>query len=209
MTRIVLADDVDLVLVGLQTVLQRSPDNEIVGTYHSREELLKGLTKAAADVVIVSDRIDPECGTLSLIAQVQAVAPKSKLVLLGGQMDGLIVQEMFARGIHAYLYRSDPLSQSLMLAIRAVCHGKPFLSETASAEHMLAVQAGRQRWKLDSEALTILRLLAEGNHTSAIARKMGLKIGRVYWVRHKLRQRFGVENNEAMIARATAEGILP
>lgn len=209
MVRIALADDVDLVLVGLQTVLKRSPDNEIVGVYPSLPALLEGLAKTPAEVVILGDRIDPECGTLSLIAQVQAAAPKAKLVLLGGQMDGMIVQEMFARGIHAYLYKSDPLSESLSMAVRAVCHGKPFLSETASAEHMLAVQAGRQRWRLDDQALTILHLLAEGLHTSAIARKLGLKIGRVYWVRYKLRQRFGAENNEAMIARAAAEGFLP
>lgn len=93
--------------------------------------------------------------------------------------------------------------------LRAVGRGRPYLSPTASAEHMTAVQQGRSRWKLDDEAICILRLLAEGQHAGRVAQALGITVERVYWVRYKLRQRFGAENNEAVIARAVAEGILP
>jgi DNA-binding NarL/FixJ family response regulator len=209
MLRIVIADDVDLVLKGIQSVLAGWSDAEIVGVYQSVSDLLDGLRKHAADVVILDDRIDPECAPLTVIRDVQAITPKAKLIVLGTIVDGMVVQEFFARGIHGYLYKSDTLADTLIPAIRAVAQGKLYLSPTAGAEHMAAMQEGRRRWQLDEEALTVLRLLASGGHVSEIAHQLQVSPYRIYSVRNRLRARFGAENNEAMISRATAEGFLP
>lgn len=210
MLRIVIADDVDLVLKGIQSVLMGWSEGEVIGTYQSVSELLDGLTKKPVDVVILDDRIDPECAPLYVIQQVQVIAPKAKIIILGTVVDGMVVQEFFARGIHGYLYKSDTLANTIIPAIRAVVmHGKLYLSPTAGAEHMAAMQEGRRRWQLDDEALTILRLLADGGHVSQIAHRLSVSPYRIYAVRNKLRARFGAENNEAMISRATAEGFLP
>ncbi len=209
MLRIVIADDVDLVLKGIQSVLAGWSEAEIVGVYQSVSELLEGLAKKPVDVVILDDRIDPECAPLSVIQHVQVLVPKAKIIILGTIVDGMVVQEFFARGIHGYLYKSDTLADSLVPAIRAVMQGKLYLSPTAGAEHMAAMREGRQRWQLDDEALTVLRLLADGSHVSQIAHRLSVSPYRIYAVRNKLRARFGAENNEAMISRATAEGFLP
>jgi two-component system capsular synthesis response regulator RcsB len=209
MLRIVVADDVDLVLTGIQAILEGWPGGELVGVYQSVPDLLDGLKTAAADVILLDDRIDPDCATFTMLRQVQAAAPQAKLILLSSLSDGMVVQALFEQGIHAYLYKSDPLSDSLIAAIRAVSAGKRYLSPTAGAEHLLASQAGRRRWALDDESLTVLRLLAEGRHAGQIAQQMHIRLKRVYWVRDKLRRRFGADTNEAMISRAAAEGFLP
>jgi two-component system invasion response regulator UvrY len=209
MLRIVVADDVDLVLTGIQAILENWSGGELVGVYQSVPDLLDGLQMVAADVILLDDHIDPDCAALTMIQQVRAAAPNARLVLLGSVADGMVVQEFFAQGIHAYLYKSDPLSDTLIAAIRAVSEGKRYLSPTAGAEHLLATQTGRQRWQLNDESLTVLRLLAEGRHAGQIAQQMHIPLKRVYWVRHKLRRRFGAENNEAMISRAASEGFLP
>jgi DNA-binding NarL/FixJ family response regulator len=209
MLRIVIADDVDLVLKGIQSVLVGWSEGEVVGTYQSVSELLDGLAKKPVDVLILDDRIDPECAPLYVIQQVQTIAPKAKVIILGTVVDGMVVQEFFARGIHGYLYKSDTLADTIIPAIRAVMQGKLYLSPTAGAEHMAAMQEGRRRWQLDDEALTILHLLADGSHVSQIAHRLSVSPYRIYSVRNKLRARFGAENNEAMISRATAEGFLP
>lgn len=209
MLHLVIADDVDLVLKGIQSVLADWSDGQIVGVYQSVPELLEGLRKKAVDVVILDDRIDPECAPLYVIQQVQEIAPRAKIITLGTIVDGMVVQEFFARGIHGYLYKSDTLADSIIPAIRAVIQGRLYLSPTAGAEHMTAMQEGRRRWQLDDEALTVLRLLSEGNHVSQIAHRLKVSPYRIYSVRNKLRARFGADNNEAMISRATAEGFLP
>jgi DNA-binding NarL/FixJ family response regulator len=209
MLQIVVADDVDLVLKGIQSVLAGWSEGQIVGTYQAVPDLLDSLAKAPVDVLLLDDRIDPEYGPLRLIEQVKAIAPQTKIILLGTLADGMVVQEFFAHGIHAYLYKSDTLVDTLIPAMRAVLRGKPYLSPTASAEHLLAMQERRRRWQLDGEALTVLRLLAEGKHVSQIAALLHKKPYRIYAMRNRLRARFGADNNEALIARATAEGFLP
>src|SRR5258708_2181610 len=209
MIHIVIADDVDLVLKGIQSILATWSDGAIVGVYQSVPELLDGLTRKSTDVVILDDRIDPDCAPLTVISQVKQLAPKAKVIILGTVADGMVVQEFFVRGIHGYLYKSDPLADTLVPAVCSVIRGRLYLSPTASAEHMTALQEGRRRWQLNDEALTVLRLLADGNHVSQIALQLQVSPYRIYAVRNKLRARFGAENNEAMISRATAEGFLP
>lgn len=209
MLRIVIADDVDLVLKGIQSILTGWSEAEVVGVYQSVPELLEGVAKMRVDVVLLDDRIDPDFAPLTVIHQIQSVAPKARIIVLGTMVDGMVVQEFFARGIHGYLYKSDTLVGTLITAIRAVSWGKLYLSPTAGAEHMAAMQEGRRRWQLDEEALTVLRLLANGGHVSQIAHRLSVSPHRIYAVRNKLRARFGAENNEAMISRATAEGFLP
>jgi DNA-binding NarL/FixJ family response regulator len=207
--RIVVADDVDLVLHGVQSILAGWPEAEVIGAYQTVPDLYTGLNRQCPEVILLDDRIDPDCGPLQVIHEVRRLCPRGKILVLGSIVDGMIVQEFFAHGIHGYLYKADPLAETLVTAIRTVLLGRPYLSPTAGSEHLLAMQGGRRRWQLDEEALTVLRLLAEGNHVNQVSQKMGKPMYRIYAVRNKLRARFGAENNEAMISRATAEGFLP
>jgi hypothetical protein len=55
----------------------------------------------------------------------------------------------------------------------------------------------------------VLRLLAQGCRPQEIALMRGVLVRRIYWVGNKLRNRFGAETNEHLIARAAEEGFLP
>ena len=45
-------------------------------------------------------------------------------------------------------------------------------------------------------------------HAGQISERMGIDKRRVYWVRDKLRRRFGAKTNEHFIQRAAAEGFI-
>jgi FixJ family two-component response regulator len=85
---------------------------------------------------------------------------------------------------------------------------RPFLSPTANAEYLVAMQSPERDWQLDNEARSVLRMLAQGYHTGQIAYELEIPLRRVYWVREKLRCRFGALTNEHMISRAAAEGFV-
>ncbi len=71
------------------------------------------------------------------------------------------------------------------------------------------MRAGRTDGQLDAEAREVLRLLAQGCRPQEIALMRGVPVRRIYWVGNKLRNRFGAETNEHLIARAAEEGFLP
>ena len=82
MIRIMIADDVDLVLKGIQSVLTGWPDGEIIGVYQSVTDLMDALTRKPTDVLILDDRIDPDCAPLSVIERAKQIVPKIKLIIL-------------------------------------------------------------------------------------------------------------------------------
>ncbi len=61
----------------------------------------------------------------------------------------------------------DDLTICLPAAIEMALRGRPYLSPTANAEYLTAMQSPLRDWKLDAEARTVLRLLARGFHIIA------------------------------------------
>lgn len=208
--RIVMADDMDLILRGIEAVLKGQPEMEIVGSYQAFPDLLRELPYTRPDLILLDDRIDPDWNLEAMLSRIQREIPSRPLVIvLGRHSDGLMVQELFRLGVQGYLCKRDAVADLLIPAIHTVRQGKVYLSPTASVDQVTALMEGRRRWKLDIEAVNILHLLAEGHSVGGVAQRLNLPVSRVYWVRARLRRRFGVANNEGLITRATEEGILP
>jgi DNA-binding NarL/FixJ family response regulator len=203
------ADEVDLTLEGVRTVLLEQHNIHIAGLYQTLAALLRGLARMPADIAVMSDRLEPDLDVLSLVSRVQQVAPRTDLLITGRQADGLVVHELLQAGVKGYLFKSDPLSEDIPNALRAVMRGRLYLSPTANAEYLTSIQSGRLRWKLDDEALEVLRQLAQGQRPQEIALLRGVPVRRIYWVANKLRRRFNAETNEQLMVRAAEEGFLP
>lgn len=207
--RVLIADSMDLILAGLHTLLHQHGGIEITGRVQSLPALLDVATLQPPDVILLGDRLEPDVDVLTLVERVQSTVPQARIIVMSGIPDGLIVHELFACGVAAYLYTSDSLSECLDDAIQAVMRRRPYLSSTANAEYLIAVQSGRTEWSLDAEARHVLRLMASGYYPQGIALERGVAVRRVYWVQEKLRNRFGAETNEQLMVRAAEEGFLP
>ena len=209
MVRIILADDMGLALVGAEMLLKQERDFQVVGAFQSLPEMLAALTGSPVDIVLVGDRLEPGVDVLALVDQVQRAAPRARIIVMSMIYDGLIVHDLLTSGVAGYLYKSDLLQQHLVNAVRAVMRGKLFLSPTANAAYLSAMQSGRREWQIDAEAREVLRLMSRGKRPQEVALLCGIPIRRVYWIDSKLRERFGAETNEHLIARAAEEGFLP
>jgi DNA-binding NarL/FixJ family response regulator len=206
--QVVVADDADLTLAGIQVFLTQQSQIQLRGSYQRFSALLASITQSCPDVILLGDRLEPDLNALSLVERVRAAAPAARIILLSHVPDGLVVHELLNSGLAGYLYKSDPLGDDLLSAIQVVMRGRPYLSATVNAEYLLALQAGRLAWQLDTEAREVLQLLAQGYRPQEIALQRGVPVRRIYWVNTKLRNRFGAETNEHLIARAAEEGFL-
>jgi len=204
--RIVLADEADLMLLGVQTILQDHLEFQVVHTTRSAEGLLEAVRHCQPEIVLFNERLDQLIDVLALVERLKHASPRSRMMVLGSLADGLLVRDLFACGVLAYLYAGDDLQDCLIPAISTVLNNRPYLSPTANAEYLVAMQSPLRDWQLDSESRAVLRLLARGMHVSDIAAQMDVPLRRIYWVRHKLRKRFGAETNEHLISRAVSEG---
>ncbi|NLF01842.1 MAG: response regulator transcription factor [Anaerolineales bacterium] len=208
MVRIVIADDADLSLVGAALLLKAEPDFEVVGVCHDLADLLLLLSSQPVDVVVVSDRLDPDLNSPALVDHLRQAAPQARLILMSAICEGRIVHELLTGGAMGYLYKGDLLQNDLVNAVYAVMRGKPYLSPLANTEYLVAAQAGRNEWRLDDEARDVLRLLAQGYRPQEIGLQRQVSARRIYWVVSKLRLHFAAETNEHLIALAVQAGFL-
>ncbi|MFQ3648526.1 MAG: response regulator transcription factor [Anaerolineae bacterium] len=205
--RVVLADDADLLIEGAQAVLNADHRFCVVGAARCMDDLLKTVETVYPDVVVLSEWLY----NLDILSAVEAIRhgrPGLKVIVMGGLADGLLIRDLFSAGVSAYLYKSDNLCELLATAIDTVLLDRPYLSPTANAAYLIAMQAPQAHERLDPEARQVLQLLAHGEHVGQISQQLGIDKRRVYWVREKLRRRFGAKTNEHLIQRAAAEGFI-
>lgn len=204
-THILIADSSSLAVLGAESLLRGRADTKIT-TAENGSDLLKAVAISLPNIVLLGDRFDPLIDTLALVEKLQLNFPRIRLIIMGLMSDGLLIRDLFATGAKGYLMVGDDMSVCLPNAVDMALRNRPYLSPTASAEYLTAMQSSLRDWQLDSEARSVLRLLARGMHVSQIAEEMNVPLRRIYWVRQKLRQRFGASTNEHLISTAIREG---
>lgn len=204
-THILIADSSSLTVVGAETLLKVRADTYITKAQYA-SELIELASNIRPDIILMGDQFDPLMDTLALVEQLLAAAPCVRIIVMGTLSDGLLIRDLFAVGARGYLAAGDDLPACLLTAIDTVLRERPYLSPTANAEYLITMHTGDRDWKLDAEARAVLRLLAQGCTIGKIAAQLKVKPRRVYWVREKLRHRFGATTNEHLISRAVTEG---
>lgn len=205
---IVIADSADLMGLGMETVLLAQPDIRVVANVCTLKDLLTAIQVDPPQVIVIDERLSPDSDILKIVEQVKMLTPESRVLVSGSLRDGLLIYDLFAVGCLGYLYKGDVLQESLPYAIKIVMQDRPYLSPTANAEYLIAMQTPQRDWYLDQEARNVLRLLAQGKYVGQVALALGIDKRRVYWLRCKLRERFGANTNEHLISRAIAEGFI-
>ncbi|MCC6615946.1 MAG: response regulator transcription factor [Anaerolineae bacterium] len=203
--RILLADSNSLSVIGAETVLLRRAQTTL-SRAENGSDLIATAKAVQPNIILLGDHFDPLIDTLALVEQLRHAAPSAHIMVMGTLSDGLLIRDLFAAGAKGYLMVGDDLSVCLPMAVEMALRDRSYLSPTANAEYLSVMQSPLRDWKLDTEARTVLRLLVRGLHVSDIARQMDVPLRRIYWVRLKLRRRFGVQTNEHLISVAIQEG---
>ena len=206
--RILLADSTDLFLLGARHTLDAYADCHVLASATDFPTLLTLIPQQRPDVIVFGDTLDPALDLWSQIIRLKQAAPVARLLLVNNRVSGLLIRDLLAQGLLGVLCKQDELAQHLYPAILAAWHHRPYLSPTANAEYLTAMQSPNANERLDPEARQVLQLLAQGEHAGQIGERLGVDTRRVYWVREKLRRRFGAKTNEHLIQRATAEGFI-
>lgn len=204
-THLLIADSSSLTIVGAETLLKARADT-LISKVENGDDLIAAAETLQPDILILGDRFDPLIDTLALVEQSIHAAPLVRIIVMGTLTDGLLIRDLFAAGARGYLAAGDDLPACLLTAVDTVLRERPYLSPTANAEYLIHMHSEDKSWNLDAEARSVLRFLAQGCTIGEIAAQLKVKPRRVYWVREKLRYRFGAATNEHLISRAVAEG---
>ena len=130
MTRVVIADDDDLMRAGLVELLSGEPDIEIAGQARTGREAIERARRLRPDVVLMDVRM-PDLDGIAATAELATAEPDAKVVILTTfEQDDYIFGALRAGASGFLLKRTRP--EELIAAVRTVAAGDSLLSPSVT-----------------------------------------------------------------------------
>jgi two-component system NarL family response regulator len=207
--RVLLVEDHRMVREALREVLQKVPDIEVIGEAGDAREALKQAVDLAPDVVVLDIRL-PDLNGIEVAARLRDAGSRAKVVALSAFADKRFVTAMLRSGASAYVTKSAAGTE-LVRAIRAVAAGHGYFSpEIAGA---LASEVRDRPLPGEAQPLArrereVLRLIAEGVRSPAIAEQLHVSLATVEVHRRNIMRKLGLRTVAELTKHAIREGIV-
>ena len=167
--RVIIADDHPIVRDGLQVLLAAERQVEIVGVATNFAEVLDLLERTPTDVLVL-DLGGMGGAALTLVTRIRRENPHVAIVIFSSSVD--LAPELLQAGVCGYVVKEE-LSAQLLTAIRAAQVGQRFLSPVVE-DYVTQTGSQQSQRHLAPQELHVLKLLAQGLSTTAIAEQLGI-----------------------------------
>lgn len=191
--RVVLADDHELVLEGLRSLLADEPDLEVVGTATSGAALLDLIAQRRPDVAVVDVQMAGMDG-LDCLKEIRRLSLPVRVLMLTAFGDGEAIQSALAGGADGFALKTAPPRQTVD-AIRQVGRGY-LVFPPAARKWMVGARAAPAPagGGLSAREWEVLERLAEGLTNAQIAEAIGVSDNTVKFHLQNIFQKLGVNN---------------
>lgn len=206
-TRVLLAEDHQVVREGLRALLAAEPDLEIVGEA-SDGPGAQSLAEQLAPEVVVMDIGLPGLSGVEVTRRLRKSHPEIQVVILSMHDDAPTVDAALHAGARGYVLKGLGVAK-LRDAIRTVQRGEVYLSAGVS-EYVLQGYLSAQRAPVDplsDREREILKLVAEGRTGREIAAALGLKPKTVENHRAHICEKLDIHTTAGLVRYALRAGI--
>jgi len=209
-TKIVLADDHQLIREGLRTLLEKELGMEVIGEAGDGETAVKLVRELLPDIVIM-DVTMPGLDGIGATRQITREFPPVKVIALSMYSNKLFVTDMFEAGVSGYLLK-ECASIELEHAINAVLAGEMYLSPKVTGlvldEHVKRPLATHNATAvLTKKECEVLQLLANGKSTKEIAFMLNKSVQSVDAYRRKIMDKLDIHSVAGLTKYAIREGL--
>lgn len=208
MIRVLLVEDHQMVREALREVLSKVPDIVIVGEAGDAKTALEQAVSAAPDVVVLDISL-PDINGIEVAARLKERDPAPKVVALSAFSDKRFVTAMLRAGAAAFVTKSAAGTE-LVRAIRAVAAGHGYFSPEiagALASEVRSQAAEAEAPRLAPREREVLRLIAEGARSPAIAEQLQIAVATVEVHRRNIMRKLGLRTIAELTRYAIREGI--
>ncbi len=216
--KVALLDDHAIVRHGLVNRLVQESEFELVGVYARSREMMSGLAKAPADVLLLDFVLGPdELDGVLLIRALRVKYPDCRILVFSAHHDSATVILALRVGARGFLGKGEDMSQ-LVKAIRVVASGAVYLSPDMAyrvAEATASNNDGDEKSRedairyvsLSSREQEVIRCYLAGMTITDIAEKFNRSIKTISTQKAAAFRKLGVvSNNELFKIKHIIEG---
>lgn len=208
MIRVLIADDHNVFVEGIESLISGSPDIEVVARSFSVESVIERLRQIAVDVVLLDISFPHIESGLNLCEHVTHMYPATRVVALTMHDDASLIKRVVKKGARGYLLKNTTKVE-LLQAIRAVHHERQYFNETITRillndepRSRKSTTGGTIRPNLTPRESQVLTMLAQGMTTHQMAAQLFVSDKAVEFHRSSLLMKFGVPNTALLIKTA-------
>jgi len=209
--KVLLADDHQIIVDGLKSLLQNTADILVAGEANNGREVLRLLGILKIDVILMD--IDmPVMNGIEALKEIKRTFSALKVIILSMHQEAGMIKSLMAIGADGYILKSTSQDE-LIGAIRKVAAGQPYFSPEVTLSLLNTPQNNLQSSKQQTEMLTdreeeILKLIAEGFSNKEIGNKLFISHRTVDTHRTNLMKKLNANNIAGLISYAIKNGMV-
>jgi len=206
--KILIVDDHAVIHHGLRRILADEFEGATFGEARHSQEALDLVCRESWDVVILDMGL-PGRGGLDVLKQIRAERPKLPVIIFSMHPEEQFAIRALKAGASGYLAKESAPDQ-MVEAIRKVLSGGKYVS-VALAEKLatdLARDSSLQPYEILSDReFEILRMIAAGKTTTAIADQLSLSVKTVSTYRTRILEKLQLKTGSELIRYAVDHGL--
>jgi DNA-binding NarL/FixJ family response regulator len=207
--RVAVADDHPIFVAGLEQLLQKEPDFELVAKCTDSEQVLPAVLEHSPDVLVLDLQM-PKKNGLALMRDLSKAGVNVRVVLLTGSITDEEVVEALRLGVRGVLLK-EMAPRLLLECIRKVHAGGQWIERGSigrAIEKMLRREEAMKEIAgvLTKREIDLVRLVARGLRNKEIAEQLKIKEGTVKMHLYSIFQKLKLSNRVELTLYAREKG---
>jgi len=208
MTKVLIADDHELIRNGIKDMLLTSEEFKLVGEAEDGQEAIELSKKYSPDILIM-DIAMPNVSGLEATETIKAEFPDIKILILTMHEDEEYIIRMYEAGASGYILKNAKMPE-LLDAIKTIAKGDFYFNNEVTQIMLKGMQeknresAKPSSFEKDASVLTdreieIVKLIADGLSNKEIAEHLFISVRTVETHRKNLMKKIKVKNTAEII----------
>ena len=208
MIKILIVDDHKMFVEGLESILSREDDIQIVHRCYEGKEVFNRSLLERTDIILLDINL-PDISGIEVTKRILKMKPDIKILVLSMHEEESYISEVLKSGALGYVLKNTGRKE-LVTAIRTVASGRTYFSEDITNTIMVSLMnsskkakpARKEVPKITRREKEVLDLIMEENTNQEIAGKLYISLKTVEAHRSNLLSKLNARNTAGLVKKA-------